>query len=286
MKREHAGFGTESEQDASSGGIQERLLSGLGSPFVQKGYICGSELGLQQEQPHECGHAPDHGNGKVGIRRFGSFFRLILNDPGIRRKGHDLKKDQSRDQVGREENAHRCAERHEIEEEIPSAVRIVREITSAEQRGHEPRKGDDHTVNLTESVRCKGQTESAYAGERSGAVRSGRKKDRRRKLGKTSDAEGQISCGCAFPGGKKADGSHEERKQDQEKDHILHLPYRPAAAAAARTIGSLKTPQRSVPTARMIMGTSILQSASVTFSTDDGENPLPGNHACSTTVNI
>ena len=60
MKRKHAGFGTESEQDASSGGIQERLLSGLGSPFVQKGYICGSELGLQQEQPHECGHAVQH----------------------------------------------------------------------------------------------------------------------------------------------------------------------------------------------------------------------------------
>ena len=222
MKREHACLGTEPEQYASSCGIQEHLLSGLGSSFIKKGYFCGPEFGLQEEQPHESGHASYHGYGKIGIRRFGSLFRLILYYPGIRRKGHDLKKDQSREQVGREENAHRCAKRHEVEEEIPSAVCVVREITSAEQRGHEPRKGDDYTVNLTESVRCKGQTESAYAGKRSVMMRNACKKDRRGKFDKTGGTEGQISCGCAFPGGKKADGSHEERKQDQEKEHILH----------------------------------------------------------------
>ena len=128
MDREHAGLGPEAEEDTAAGCIQHRskpLGPGRGIEGVDGQ---GAEAAPQQKQSHQRHKAADHRHGQIGLGGPDGPGGLLLDDPGEGGEGHDLKEDEGREQVRRQEHAHGGPQGQQLEEIIPVAPVMMGKI--------------------------------------------------------------------------------------------------------------------------------------------------------------
>ena len=220
MKREQAGFGRETEEREPDGCGNGRGRGSALQGFPQAIEGQGAGLPVQHEQTHQGGQAADDRDHQVGFRGPHGAGSFLLCHPGIAGEGHDLKEDQRRIQVIRQENTERCTERPEIEEPVPVAHPVVMHIFRGKDIADQPHKGSHRRVQAAESIGPQMQAETAEAVQAE-ACFTGKKRETAAQRQRTDDRREQVAYAVIFPAGQPDERcKHHRTEAEQRQQHV------------------------------------------------------------------
>ena len=160
MKRECSGFCPESNQKTGPRHIKQafiRTRCGCRKHFSDHQ---SSQFMVEQEQSHQHDHTAGHRNSQIRLCRPDCILRLFLNDPYIGSKGHNLEEYKCSIKISRIKDSHRCPQSPEQEQVESVFVFMIPEIFSGKNSHHHPHQRSNASVNSSETVQRKPESES------------------------------------------------------------------------------------------------------------------------------
>ena len=122
---------------------------------------------IEQDQAHKKHKPADHSDEQIRISGADGIPGLLVNDPGKRSKGKDLKKDKCGHQVRGEHDAFYRAQRKQDEKPVAAYIfPLMKEILQRKHGCPQPHDGCDHRIYSPESDQREGQSARKDSGDR------------------------------------------------------------------------------------------------------------------------